>query len=212
MDMPQLTNDEHRLLASLTGGKTTIAASVAAVAIVVLTGLYAVGSTDQRAILNFMVLAAAVVGGVIGALFVGAGLRLSVIQRAMLRQEQRAHTALGYLKRWNDPSFFALKNEARQILRQLRDDPAGGLQTLESDFHRRAVLADFLNFFEEVGFAAKSGAADSDMLAELFRTSCNSYYSAAARWIAAKRSAGSPAALSNFEWLHERFSRRPEAP
>jgi hypothetical protein len=165
------------------------------------------GDQDLREVLNFLVLASAVGAGSLSAYYVWAGLKTSVAQRNEILREEKVNRAMAYLTRWNDGSNSEVRTKWLAILAQLEATPPLAPASLLADMEKRAVVASVLNFCEELGYAARTRAADMKTLEELFKGLCLRYYKATRPWIEFRRtgSNGSSKAWSHFEWLHDQW-------
>lgn len=188
---------------SLFSVRATIGCSIVAIiGVLVLTGAYWKGTTDTRETLEFAVLAGALAGGLLSAYYVWYGLGTALKQRAEAQEQERIKTALNFVTRWNDPRMAESRHKWRTILDEFRKDPAATQRSLQQDLTKRTVVADILNFFEEMAYSAISGAADMDTLQEMFDHVCLDYFSTLRPWIEIRRKeTGSKGAWGQMERL-----------
>ena len=84
-------------------------------------------------------------------------------------------------------------------------DPSGVPALLKGDMEKRTVVADVLNFFEEMAYACRSGAADLTTLRTVFNFVALKYYRTARPWIEFRRKEESAQAWAEFEWLCDQW-------
>lgn len=169
-----------------------------------LTMWYWFGSEDTRATLEFGVLTGAVAAGVLSAHYVWLGLKTSIQQRNEILAEEKVKLALRFLSRWNAGALADLRRDWLEVLDQLERDPNAAVAALQGDISRRATIAAVLNFCEEMGHAAHSGAADITTLEKLFKGLCLKYYRVTRPWIELRRG-DNARAWREFEWLCDQW-------
>jgi hypothetical protein len=77
----------------------------------------------------------------------------------------RASVALRFIERWNDPKLAELRNQWHEIYYDLKTlQPDDVILRIEKDMHARTVVADMLNFCEEIAHAVKAKAADEKLI------------------------------------------------
>jgi hypothetical protein len=179
---------------------------LAAVGVAILTLMFYRGSKDTRDTLNFFVLAGALAGGVVSAFYLWAGVKTTIAQRHAAAAEQKIQFALQFLTRWNDPDMGKLRREWRELMAEIEAAPKGIVVLIEHDMPKRTIVADVLNFFEEMGYAARSDAADLATLRQSFHYLSLTYFRLTRPWIEFRRSpVGAGTAWSNFEWLCDQW-------
>lgn len=172
--------------------------------LILVTLVFHFGDQTTKDTLNFFVLAGAFAVGGLGVYYVYATLKAGLEQRREALQEQRRNMALLFIRRWNDPNLGQLRRDWRNLVDSLLSDPSGVPALLSGDIAKRTVVADVLNFFEEMGYAARDGSADLETLRALFRGVCLRYYTATRPWIDYRRKE-SKNAWSQFEWLCDQW-------
>lgn len=191
----------------------SIGVSLLVVAFVVLVTLlfWAAPDKHEQDTLTFFLAAGGLGGGIASAYYAWAALKASFTQRQQALREQRrtaehqkAAAALEFGRRWNDPNLAPLRKSWRAIADTMEKDPSGVRALLEHDIDKRTVVADVLNFFEEMGYAVRSGAADSRTLAGQFSFIAAKYLRVARPWIEFRRKE-SAKAWAEFEWLCDQW-------
>lgn len=177
------------------------------VAVVVLTVWFWKGGKDVRETLTFFVLAGALAGGAVSAFYLWAGVKTAILQRRASAEEQKIQFALLFVTRWNDPNMAETRLAWRKLIEEIETNQTGIVALIKDDVVRRTIVADVLNFFEEMGYAAKSGAADCETLRESFYSVVLKYFKIARPWIEHRREPplSSTTAWTYFEWLSDQW-------
>jgi hypothetical protein len=182
---------------------------VAALSVIFLTALYYWGDQRRQDTLEFFIWASGVCGGLLSAYYVWEGLKTTVAQREELRKERSIDEALTFICRWNDPGLARTRERWRKLGREIAESNVQNLpEFVAADMERRTVVADVLNFYEEMAYAARRGTADITTLRELFDTVVLDYYETYRPWVAHRRKAdGKPTAWEHLEWLYDQWKR-----
>lgn len=176
--------------------------------IIVATVAFWRASKEDREALNFLVLASAVGAGSLSAYYVWCGLKTSVAQRNEILREERVERAMSYSIRWNDGANASIRKKWLEILTELEATPPLTPVALFADMDKRSVVADVLNFWEEMAYGVKTGAVDKDTIQHLFGGLSQRYMRAVRPWIEFRRVGGTtthPRAWCNFEWLCDQW-------
>lgn len=170
--------------------------------VVAFTLLYALWE-EARSTIRFVGAATGVAAGVLSAIYVGRGLQITIEQRDQALTDEKIHKAFGFVQRWNDPNFATLRAEWRKVLAELDKQTDEKIwEIVSSDAHYRTVVADVLNFFEEMAYGAKSGVADADTLKKLCGSVIERYFSTVRPWIERRRNEmHHPTLYEHLEWL-----------
>lgn len=166
------------------------------------------GSDRTRATLNFSMLAAGVVGGLLGAYYVWAGLKTNADLRQETLEQERINTAFDFVRRWNDPHLGRLRRRWRKLMRLFDGPNAPDVKThLNNVDHLedRTTVADVLNFFEEIGYAVDAGVADEKTLRAIFEGIVFKYYRLLYPWISQEQERSGRPAFAYFERLRNRW-------
>jgi hypothetical protein len=173
-------------------------------AVIGITAWFWKGSKDVRETLNFFVLAGALAGGVVSAFYLWAGVKTAILQRRQSADERRIEFALQFLARYNDPAMARLLRRWRQLSDEMDASAHGLVVLIQHDIPRRTIIADLLNFFEEMGYAAYSKAADLPTLQAVFKSVALDCYERTTPWIKNRR-ATNRHAWKNVEWLCDQW-------
>ncbi len=121
-----------------------------------------------------LIFSAAVLGGS-GTLI--AALNALDTRVASLEQAKKA-TALDFINRWNDPSFYHAKKGGREILEEIKKVSTVDEQWkyVQADPVRLANLISVLNFFETVSIGIQTGLADGPLAKQFFRAIALEYW------------------------------------
>jgi hypothetical protein len=211
--MAEHTRDSRAPGTVVTIPPVNVGVSVLAVAFTVLVTLLFWASTDthEHETLTFLIAAGALAGALASAHYAWAALKATLQQRDEVLNEQKAAAekqkvaaALLFVQRWNDPNLATLRKDWRELADTLEKDPSRVPELLKVDIAKRTVVADVLNFFEEMGYAVRSGAADPKTLGVIFDFVALKYYRVARPWIEFRRRE-SAKAWSEFEWLCDQW-------
>jgi hypothetical protein len=173
--------------------------------VVLLTLLFHYGDMRTQETLKFFVPVGALAGGALSVRYAWLGLRTGLEQRQRARTEQKIAMALTFVQRWNDPNLAKLRKDWRELIDGMLADPSGVPALLKGDMEKRTVVADVLNFFEEMAYACRSGAADLTTLRTVFNFVALKYYRTARPWIEFRRKEESAQAWAEFEWLCDQW-------
>ncbi len=79
---------------------------------------------------------------------------------------------------------------------------------LRADPHKRSVVQDVLNHFEELALAVRRGIVDEAVLKDYFRFVVIDYFSVFEDWVRKLRAeARNPAGYAELEWLRDRWGK-----
>lgn len=178
------------------------------VAVTALTISYALWA-DARPTIRFLGIATGVAAGVLSAFYIGRGLKITIEQRDQALTDQKISRAFGFLRRWNDPNFAYLRKQWRALLEELEGKTDDQIcEIIRSSLENRTVIADVLNFFEEMAYAARGGIADLATLKQICGTIVVRYFEAIRPWLARYRTdKHQPTAYEHFEWLSGQWKR-----
>lgn len=173
-------------------------------AVAVLTYLYAV-YPEWRQTITFLGIASGVAGTILSAFYVGHNLKESIDQREYAMREAKVTRALTLASRWNDPLFRRNRRDWRPLLATLKgksDEEVVAI--IRNDPKNADLVAEVLNFLEEVGFNGKIKYDDMDTLRGLFRSLVLGYYAAIEAWIT-EQQGEQETAYEHFKWLRNQW-------
>lgn len=177
-------------------------------AVAILTIVYSMW-TDARSTIKFLGASIGVAAGVLSAYYIGRGLRVTIEQRDRALTDEKISRAFGLLSRWNDPNFAELRKKWRVLLEEIEgktDDQV--CEVIAPHIDKRTVIADVLNFYEEMGYAARSGVVDLETLKQLFKSIVIRYYTSIRPWIEKyRKEKHQETAFEHFEWLKKQWER-----
>lgn len=178
------------------------------VAVSVLTISYALWA-DARPTIHFLGAATGVAAGVLAAFYIGRGLKITIEQRDHALTDQKISRAFAFLTRWNDPNFADLRKEWRALLEELEGKTNDEVcEIIRPSLEKRTLIADVLNFFEEMAYAARGGVADLATLEQICGTIVVRYFEAIRPWLVRYRTEKhQPTAYEHFEWLSDQWKR-----
>lgn len=176
------------------------------IAIVLLTFLYIKEATWRPGI-KFFGASAGIAAGVLSAFYVGRGLKITIEQRDRLLADDAISRAFVFVQRWNDPNFASLRSDWRELLDEIEGKTGTEIcSTLKGNHKKRTTVADVLNFFEEMSYAAKSGVANEETLRLLLPSVVERYFSAIWPWVERLRTdRHQPTLYEHFEWLRNKW-------
>lgn len=187
--------------------KIPVTASVIlTIAVVVLTYLYATRES-WRSTITFFGAAAGIAAGILSAFYVGRGLRITIEQRDKALKDDKISRAFVLAQRWNEPNLARVREDWRALLEEIDEKNEHEVcEILHGDHHKKAIAADVMNFFEEVGYAVRSGVADIETLKNTHRSIVVHYYSTISPWInKIRRDEHQQTAYEHFEWLRDQW-------
>jgi len=163
---------------------------------------------NWRSQIEFFGISAGVGAGILSAYYVGRGLQITIEQRDKALSDEKISRAFSIAARWNEPNLARTREQWRRLLDEIEGkDAAEVCDILNRDPHKKAVAADVLNFFEEVGYAARSGVIDMGTLKNVHRSLVIHYFSTILPWIEKiRRDKHQPTAYEHFEWLSDQWS------
>ncbi|PYU48167.1 MAG: hypothetical protein DMG48_21220 [Acidobacteria bacterium] len=171
-------------------------------AVTALTLLY-VFEQNWRHEIEFFGISTGVAAGLLSAFYVGQALKITIEQRDRALTDDKIARAFSFALRWNDPNFAQLRADWRAVLDELdakTDDEI--CDFIRGEHKNKTVVADVLNFFEEMSYAAKSGVADTLTLRNIFRSIGVRYYTSLSPWIDRyRKDKHQPTAYEHFQWL-----------
>lgn len=205
---PAIDREEAKLLGSVIRvPKFSIGvASLATLAVAVLTLTFWRGSQQTRDTLTFFVLAGALAGGGVSAFYVWAGVKTAILQRQATAREHKILFALDYLTRWNNPEMGDLHRNWRQLTGEIERNPGGIVALIKDDLDKRTTTVNIMNFFEEAGYSARSGLADLPTLKACLGALAVRSFKITRPWIDYRRESDRVStAWNHFEWLADQW-------
>jgi hypothetical protein len=136
---------------------------------------------DQRGVLRFVLGLLATGGGVVGAYYVGRGLRANADSQMITRTFE-------YPARWGDPTWAKSRDAVVKLLKELQGKPEiERLALIDQAIGQReeleAEIRIILNFLEQVALAVNLQVVDEAIIDRLYRTMVIRTYGALAPWV-----------------------------
>jgi hypothetical protein len=146
--------------------------------------LFAVLPT-RRDLLRFVLAVLATGGGVVGAYYVGRGLRLNA-------ESQKTTRTFEFPTRWGDPTWVQTRASVIDLLKELQNKAEDERLALteKAIAEKPGLEADIraiLNFLEQVALSVNLGLVDVDIIDRLYRTMVVRTYGALAPWVNKER-------------------------
>ena len=163
---------------------------------------------DQRESIRFLVTTSGIAAALLGAIYIGKGLRSTVIQRNEARQELRVSEAMKFTARWNDPGMAGIRKSWAKIVTDMPDKTNDELRgILRGDEVLRLAAVSVLNFFEEISIARSKEIADDEVLRRFFRTILLSGFKRLGSFIETRRQDASSAVWREVEQTYDDWKR-----
>lgn len=158
---------------------------------------------DWRETLRFAGAAIGVAGGLQSAYLAQRALSATV-------EDRQLTAACEYFARFYGPDTKPLRDKMR-VFSGLVAGKSGPeiAQMISASAEHRDHVNQLLNFFEEVGYAAKRDKIDAMMVGDLMGTAIRTTYTNLQPWLGEYRRQNSqPTAWEHFEWLCNRLNKR----
>ena len=159
---------------------------------------------NHRGTLEFFVGATATAAGILGAYYVGKGLRRSIQQQEIANHDRGVTDALKFATRWNDPGSTTQRKQWRGLIKKARaiDARPERIAVFCSAHETETLTYDVLNFFETMGLAVRREAADIATIEHFFGSVIEEYWDAVEPYVRKVRSDDrNPRIYDQTEWL-----------
>ncbi|MET0483872.1 MAG: DUF4760 domain-containing protein [Aestuariivirgaceae bacterium] len=158
---------------------------IAGLTIGVLTAAYWLVTGDAEKTIIFFALAATAGATVLNAVYMARSVREVLRDRSSREEVEKIRRALSFGQRWNEPAMFRVRDKFNTILRQ-HNEGRGPDAILEADADEM-IVAQGLNFLEELAYAKEKGIVDGETARNQFEGIVIGVWQALAPWIDRRR-------------------------
>jgi len=177
-------------------------------AVIVSTVIFGVVPDTSQVLVVFAVSSSGIAAAILAAIYVGKGLRSTVLQRNESRAELRVSEAMQFAARWNDPRMAEIRKSWAKIVTDMPDKSNDELRgVLRGDEGLRLAAVSVLNFFEEVAIARSKQIADDEVLRRFFRSILLSGFKRLGSFIETRRQDSSLTVWKDAEEMYDDWKR-----